>query len=103
MRGLLGGASASSGDLPASAPRLLRLANDTIAVGIVCALALMFSWVAFGPGPRHFSMSIGFGGLWMGGFGGGNMLGRVVFGFGAILCWCVTGAFAVAIVRRWRQ
>src|SRR4051794_27571996 len=90
MRGGLGGASQSSGDLPASAPRVLCLANDTIAVGIVCALALMFSWVAFGPGPRHFSMSLGFGGLWMGGFGGGDMLGRVAFGFGALLCWCVT-------------
>jgi hypothetical protein len=101
MRGILGGASESSGDLPASAPPALRLANDTIAVGIVGALALSFSWVAFGPGPRHFS--IGFNGLWVRGFGGGDLMGRVAFGFGAMLFWCVTGAFARAFVRRWRK
>jgi hypothetical protein len=103
MRGAFGGASESSGDLPATAPRVFRLANDTIGFGIVCGMAAMFSWVAFGPGPRHFSMSIGFGGLWMQGLGGGDMMGRVVFGFGAILFWCVTAAFAVTIARRWRR
>ncbi len=101
MRGLLGGASESSGALPTSAPRALRLANETIAVGIVGALALSFSWVAFGPGPRHFS--VGFNGLWLRGFGGGEMMGRVAFGFGAMLFWLLTAAFAVAMLRKWRR
>jgi hypothetical protein len=101
MRGILGGASETSGDLPPSAPRALRLANEMIAVGIVGALALSFSWVAFGPGPRHFS--VGFNGLWLRGFGGGEMMGRVAFGFGAMLFWLMTAAFTVAMLRKWRR
>jgi hypothetical protein len=100
MRGAWGGVSDTSGDLPASAPRVLRLANDMIGVGIACGLAAMFSGVAFGPGPRHFSVDLD--GLFMQTSGAGDMIGRVAFGFGAILFWCVTGLFALAVVRRWR-
>jgi membrane glycosyltransferase len=100
LRGVLG-ASDESGALPANAPRPLRLANDILAVGIVCALALLFSWVAFGPGPRHFS--VGVAGLWMGTSGAGDAIGRVAFGFCAILIWCVIGAFAVITLRGWRR
>jgi hypothetical protein len=102
MRGVVG-ANDNDGNLPASAPRAMRLANDTIGIGIACGLAMLFSWVAFGPGPRHFSISIGFGGLWMRGLGGGDMMGRVAFGFGAILAWCITTAMAVMTLRKWRQ
>jgi amino acid transporter len=101
MRGVWGGADETSGDLPAGAPRALRMVNDAIGVATVCGLAALFSWVAFGPGPRHFSVDLD--GLWMRGFGGSDTIGRIAFGFGAILFWCVTGAFALVIVRRWRQ
>jgi hypothetical protein len=79
----------------------MRLANDAFGVGIVCGMALMFSWVAFGPGARHFS--VGFNGLWIRGLGGSDMMGRVAFGFGALVFWFLTGAFALAIARRRRQ
>jgi hypothetical protein len=101
MRGALGGASESSGDLPATAPCVFRAANDTIGFGIVWGMAAMFTWAAFGPGPRHFS--IGFDGLWIRGFAGSDIMGRIAFGFGAILFWCATAAFAVTIARRWRR
>ena len=100
VRGVLG-ASDSSGDLPAGTPRALRLVNAMIAVGIVCALALLFTWVAFGPGARHFS--VGVGGLWVSGSGAGDAIGRVAFGICAIVLWCMTGAFALAMLRGWRR
>lgn len=95
-RGVLN-VSDASGDFPQSAPRWLRLANRTIGFGIACGLAMMFTWVAFGPGPRHFS--IGLDGLWLRGFGSGETLGRVAFGFGAILTWFFIGAVTVQALR----
>ena len=101
MRGTFGSADETSGALPANAPRWLRGANDLLAVAIVCGMAVMFSWVAFGPGPRHFS--IGFDGLWASANGAGDTAGRVAFGFFSILLWCVTAFFAVLTARRWRS
>jgi hypothetical protein len=103
MRGALGSADDSSSTLPASAPRALRLLHDTIGVGIVCGLAAMFTWVAFGPGPRHFSVSVGGVGLFMHTSGAGDAIGRVAFGLFAIVIWCLTAAYARSLVRRWRQ
>lgn len=93
--------SDASGDFPQSAPRWLRLANRVIGFGIACGLAIMFTWVAFGPGPRHFS--IGLNGVWLRGFGSGERLGRVAFGFGAILTWVFIGAVTVRAVRNARR
>jgi hypothetical protein len=101
MRGAVGSADDSSGTLPATAPRALRLLNDALGVGIAGGLAAMFTWVAFGPGPRHFSVSVD--GLFMHTSGSGDTIGRIAFGFGAIVIWCITAAFGVAVVRRWRQ
>lgn len=100
MRGVLN-ASDRSDDLPAGAPPLARLANDALGIAIVCGMAAMFSWVAFGPGPRHFS--IGIAGLFTNTSGSGDTIGRVAFGFGALLFWFMTAAFAVMTVRKWRR
>ena len=54
IRGIMGDTGDGSGALPPSTPRLLRGAYDLLAVAIVCSLAMMFAWVAFGLGPRHF-------------------------------------------------
>jgi hypothetical protein len=100
LRGALN-VSDQSDALPASAPRAMRLANDTIGLGIVCGLAMLFSWVAFEPGARHFS--IGVAGLWMPTSGSGDTVGRVAFGFGAVLFWCITVAMTVMTLRKWRR
>ena len=42
-------------------------------------------WVAFAPGERAFSSSVSGGGVAVSG-GGGEWVGRIAFGFGAILC-----------------
>ena len=55
--------------------------------GLVIAggLTVVAAWVAFGPGERTFSGSIGIGGVAVGGSGQSETLGRWVFGFGAVL------------------
>jgi hypothetical protein len=34
--------------------------------------------------------------------GSSDLLGRIAFGFGAILFWCVAVAMALQTARRWR-
>lgn len=99
MKGAVG--SANDARLPARAPRLLRIAYDLMVIVIVCSLAVLVTWVAFGPGARHFSVSGG--GLSMRTSGAGDTLGRVAFGFGSVLIWCIAGAIVVTMVRRWRR
>ncbi len=97
----MGDVNDASGDLPPNAPRLLHAVYDLLALTIICSLALLFTWVAFGPGPRHFSVSGG--GLSMQTSGPGDTIGRVAFGFGSVLFWCAVGFIIVATVRRWRR
>jgi hypothetical protein len=52
-------------------------------MGIAYGLAALFTWVAFGPGPRHFSKGID--GLFF--TGSGDTMGRVAFGFGPMFGW----------------
>jgi hypothetical protein len=91
----------ADGALPATGNRLLRGFYELLSLGIVCSLGALFTWVAFGPGPRHFSVSAG--GFAMSTSGGGDMVGRIAFGFGSVLTWCALGAFLLAAVRRWRR
>lgn len=61
-------------------------------LGLVIAggMATVASWVAFGPGERAFSGSVGVGGLAIGGSAQSETLGRLVFGFGAVLAAAFT-------------
>ena len=55
-----------------------------LAALMVTSLAVMFDWVAFGPGERHFTSSLGLGGgrvTWA----GGELTGRAFFGVFALL------------------
>src|ERR1700722_10907373 len=98
MKGAFGSDSDANGALPAGPPRLLRAAYDALVVVIVCSLGGVFTWIAFGPGVRHFTVSAG--GLSMPTSGAGDTMGRVAFGFGAVLIWCVAGAILVTMLRR---
>ena len=100
-RAIWGGANETDGTLPSSAPWPLRAINDLLGTGIVCGLATLFTWVAFGPGPRHFSMGID--GLFFAGSHSGDTMGRVAFGFFAILGWLIAALSIRATLRRWRQ
>lgn len=78
-------------DTPAWARWILPALGLVIAGGFA-AIAL---WIAFGPGPRHFSMTGTFGSDHV-----NEMLGRSVFGFGAALACLI---FVVFLFRSARQ
>jgi hypothetical protein len=63
--------------------RLAKLRLPLGALMITC-LAAMFSWVAFGPGERHFTGSFGAGGAAVS-WTGGEVAGRAFFGLFALL------------------
>ena len=86
----IGGASASTGELPASAPGWMRAAQYLFVLFVFGAFALIGSWIAFGPGERDIAVSLaGLAGPAPG------LLGRAAFGFGAVICWlCFAGALA---------
>ncbi len=100
-RGLWPSANDSDDTLRTTAPWMLRAINDLLAVGIVVGLAVLPTWIAFGPGPRHFS--IGIGGPFFAGTGLGDTIGRVAFGFGAVLGWLIAALILQAMLRRWRR
>ena len=77
--------------MPARASRL----KDLVGATLVTLFASIGAWVAFGPGERAFTSSVSGGGVSASG-GGNEWVGRIVFGFGAILC----AAFAAYLWKR---
>jgi hypothetical protein len=96
--GVAGGA-APDGDLPPDTPFGVRLTQYLLGLAIVILLAAIFSWVAFGPGPRQFAMVIPF----LGRSVASETVGRVAFGFGAALICTFLVAFGVVGLRRLRK
>lgn len=89
---LLAGAMAGVGT---RYPRL----NDGFAALLVGNMAAIASWIAFGPGEREFSAGMSMGAADV----SGPQLpgvGRIVFGFSAVLLWAVT---ALALRRAFRR
>ena len=84
------GAYDRSGDLPADAPLWVATVYWLSSVLAAAGLAGIGSWVAFGAGTRHFSIS----GFFSGSVGEG--IGRTVFGIGAIISWLIVLVFARA-------
>jgi len=86
----------SGEDLPQSAPRWIPIAQYLMGLTVVGALALIGTWVAFGGGPRSFDISAPF----FASKGGGEAIGRTVFGIGAVLTWLCLIALAVGGARK---
>jgi hypothetical protein len=95
--GVAGGVGAD-GDLPVDTPSSVRVVQYGLGVGIAAMLAVIATWVAFGPGPRdfHATGSLGSGPV-------NEWSGRIAFGIGAVLMWLFTGAVAIVSVRRLRR
>jgi hypothetical protein len=85
-----------TGDLPKDAGWWMRLFYYVIGLVIASSLAAIGSWVAFGPGPRAFSGT----GMFLLSPEASAMVGRIVFGFGAVLTWLCTIALAVSGARK---
>jgi hypothetical protein len=89
------GHAAADGALPADAPRWLRAVQYLIGLTIFCCFGAIAGWVAFGPGARQFSGTLTFGNA-----ATNEMIGRIAFGFGAVLIWLSTIAVAIAGLRK---
>jgi hypothetical protein len=81
-----------NGELPQGASPGFHVAQSILGLGIVAAMAAVFSWVAFGPGERHFSTTVSLPfGAWR---PQGDTMGRWAFGVAAVLVW---GAIAIGV------
>ena len=85
-----------TGDLPKDTGWWMRLFYYVVGLVLAGSLACIGSWVAFGPGPRTFSGT----GMFLLSPEAGAMVGRIVFGFGAVLTWLCTIALAVSGARK---
>jgi hypothetical protein len=70
--------------------------NQLIGLTVSLGLALVFNWVAFFPGERHFSSTFSVPGVSIS-TGGGQLAGRILFGLGALL------ADAIVLHALWWQ
>jgi hypothetical protein len=93
------GGAGPDGDLPPGTPRWVRFTQTLLGLGIIGALAVIFTWIAFGPGPRAFTITLPFAGRGP----GDETLGRAMFGIGAVLIWAFFGVLAVVSVQRLRR
>jgi hypothetical protein len=81
-------------ELPEESPAAIKIVYSLSGLTAVAALAGVGTWVAFGTGERHFSVS----GPISGPVGDG--IGRIVFGIGAILTWLIVVVMARASARK---
>lgn len=81
-------------DVPAGAPLWIMLSYRTLSIGAAGALAIIGTWIAMGSGPRAFIMPLGEMATT------GELIGRMVFGLGAVIVWIVVIALALGTVRK---
>ncbi len=82
------------GELPAAAPRWMRVAQALIGVVLFASFALIGTYVALRGDERGFS-----GGIPFIGHAANVSIARVVFGIGALICW-LAAAFAAMRLRK---
>jgi hypothetical protein len=93
-----GGANAD-GTLPPNAPSVLRVLQSAVGLGIVTLMTVMVTWIAFGRGPRHFSMTISLPFL-LYQPKDTELPGRVAFGIAALLIWAIALVGTVAALKK---
>ena len=89
----------ANGNLPADAPLWLYVTQQLLVLGVVGTMGALFSWISIGSGPREFTMSTPLGTSPV----GNSMIGRIAFGFGAVLFWIFFVVVAVIAARRLRK
>jgi hypothetical protein len=92
IRGAIG-ANDQSSELPASAPKWVATVYWLLGLLVAAGVAATGTWVAFGSGVRHFSMT----GFISGPVG--ETIGRTAFGIGAIISWLIVAAMARAVAK----
>lgn len=80
----------SQANLPAGTPVVFIAIQWLAALTIIAGLASVATWIAFGAGTRQFSMSLPLAGSIA------AIIGRTMFGFGAIVTWLMFALMAYA-------
>ncbi|MBX9774163.1 MAG: hypothetical protein K2Y71_07085 [Xanthobacteraceae bacterium] len=93
--GALHGVS-DTGELPKDTGWWMRLFYYLLGVVISGGLASIGTWVAFGAGPRVFSGT----GVFLLSLEANAMVGRIMFGIGAMITWLFTIAIAISGARK---
>jgi hypothetical protein len=74
-------------------------ASRCVGAAVLWPLALIFNWIAFGAGPRHFSGGLSLGGLGISQSAGSDTGGRIAFGIAAVML----DLFVVVVAVRWMR
>jgi hypothetical protein len=90
------GMNDAQSEVPDGAPRWIKLSYRVLAIAIAGALATIGTWIAIGSGPRAFS----FTGPFVEMHTTGEVIGRTVFGLGAVIVWIYVIAITVSTVRK---
>jgi len=91
---IFGAENMAQSELPAEAPLPVRLFYNGLGFGVVVGLGALFTWVAFGPGERHFSGS----GAFL-----GPIVGRALFGLAGMATWLMLVLMGVRWFKRQRS
>lgn len=106
LQAITGGLNQAQGGLPENAPAFLRIVYNGFALVIVVGLGTLFTWVAFGPGERHFIARVSFGpaASQFSGSGAfsGSFVGRAMFGLAAVLVWIALAWFGARWLKQRR-
>jgi hypothetical protein len=97
---VVAGGAGPDGDLPAGTPLGIRLTQYVLGAGGVGCLAAIFAWIAFGPGPRGFAISLPFLGTRP---EQGEMVGRTVFGMAGVMAVALLVGVSVRTIRHIRS
>lgn len=89
------GRANANGEFPSDAPFWIRLAQYLIGVTLFASFALIPTWIAFGGEARSFSGGVSFLDR-----ATNITFARLVFGFGAAICWFAAAAFALSGGRK---
>lgn len=86
----------SESDVPDTAPVWIKLSYRMLGIAIAGSLATIGTWIAIGSGPRAFGLS----GPGLELQTTGEIVGRTVFGLGAVIVWIYVIALTVQTTRR---
>lgn len=93
------GGTDDDGSLPASAPPFLRHLQSLIVLSIIVVMGTIGTWIAIGPGERHFSTTIS-APFFTYQPKSSDLPGRIAFGIGAALIWIVVIVAIVTAIRK---
>ncbi|WP_068030158.1 hypothetical protein [Rhodoplanes sp. Z2-YC6860] len=80
---------------PEASPGWIKLSYQTFGIGVLGAFATIGTWVAIGSGPHAFAVSSPLAMQTT-----GDLVGRTVFGLGAVIIWIGVIALTVSTVRK---